>query len=392
MKHADDKLNEWLASELRKKLTNTGDQPDARLDANILNAAAGSNRSGLLVKVLMLLICGLLSVTPVADQLPTDKTTQAQHRIQSPAPVATGNAALSKQNAIEAGAGSTMPKRMKLDGGGNNRQVPVAESVIKSALALQEYAVVDPSDYGVANKDNTSDSMSLEMLTPVEGNFASPALELQAPTFTQTPVEPVQTSNKWNIIAGFTPMNSFQLIQIRANQQVTYQNFRFPSVLSGQKMAYKLHAGVETNGWQLMAAYTHFKHNFSFEIATDEYVFSQDGSGTILERNGIEMHEKQIMNMVGIGLTRNITFNKSIHQGFLARVGAEYSHDFSSRQSAVWGTLTIGRHINLTNNTSILIGPSLTYGLTRLRTASGRFNVQPYQIGIAVNFTYRGMR
>lgn len=408
MKHSDDDINEWLGSALKKRLTGTGDQPDPQLAGKILNAAGGRPHVGWWAGALILLICGVLSITPLADQ----KLTFDRSLVRKSPDLKSGrrneNLALhgSKQVGLENSASKVRytgsfrnPSRTRKLELADVHPAPLgakANAGITEAGNQTRFAEENKTVGGVG--DATPDPIelsgsgptairSLDMLTPHNVTFPmlpSTAHEILAHNGHE--VKPLDGHRPWNILFGVTPMNTFQLVHIKPNQPETYQNFSFAPVLSARKMAYKVHMGVEQSGWQLQATYNHFKQAFHYEIATDEYVINPTYSSQELIRKGVGMEENQTFNMIGIGLSKSILLGGHHSHGFVARVGLEYSHDFHARQSMAWGMLMIGRDIHLNGKTSLTLGPQLTYGLTKLNAAYGRFDVQPYQVGISMIF------
>ncbi|SEI52673.1 hypothetical protein SAMN05216327_102235 [Dyadobacter sp. SG02] len=409
MKHSDDEINEWMGSALRKKLTGTADQPDPRLAGIILNAAADRPVNTLWAKAIALLICSMLSITPLAH-----RKSAGQLALVSKTPdtgIAHRNKSINlngghpiELTADHAEAPRTTKSRFKAKA--KQTTEPKPESVLPAlskARGFEDVEVAEKqwpasSENIIAGNVDTSLSDSaviadngpvgvpdLKMLTARKSTFPTVAVaSVEIPGRNATQPKPKRAVQPWSILFGFSPMNTFQLIHIKPNQQVTYQNFRFAPALSAKKMAYKFHAGIEQNGWQLQASYTHFTQAFYYETATDEYILKQGNASQEWVRKGIGMEESQTLNMIGIGLSKKISFSSHKLTRYLANVGVEYSHDFSARQGIAWGTVMVGRQIYLSKSTSLVLGPHLTYGLTKLNAARGRFEVQPYQVGIAI--------
>jgi hypothetical protein len=193
----------------------------------------------------------------------------------------------------------------------------------------------------------------------------------------------------WGIIAGFTPLRTFQILTVRPGNGVVYQNFVLPTKISAQTVGYKFSAGVERKGFQLLLNYGQFKQSYRYEIATSEFLVGPDPSGNYqVVRKGIPQEENSIVRLVGVSVKKHTVRRSPFLRNYFGDVGAEFSRDLGARKNMVWVNAGFGKELFAGNNVVMTVGPYLEYSLSKLRNADNPFKIQPYQIGLSVGLRY----
>ncbi len=191
----------------------------------------------------------------------------------------------------------------------------------------------------------------------------------------------------WGIIAGFTPLRTFQILTVRPGNGVVYQNFVLPGKISAQTVGYKFSAGVERKGFQLLLNYGQFKQSYRYEIATSEFTVGPDLSGNYeVIRKGIPQEENSTVRLVGLAVKKHSVRRSHFLRNYFGDVGAEFSRDLSSKKNLVWINAGFGKELFAGGNVVMSVGPYLEYSLSKLRNPDNPFKIQPYQIGLSVDF------
>ncbi|MCF0056280.1 hypothetical protein [Dyadobacter sp. CY356] len=232
----------------------------------------------------------------------------------------------------------------------------------------------------------------LEIRAFIASNF-KPALKINKKELARNEQEKpgmVKTKKELKFLFNVTSMNTFQELTVRATPGIVYQNIGFPTKFSAKRLGTKLSGGVEKNGFQLLLTYGQFDQSFQYEIATDEFLVNDKNQmGDKIIRKGIKHDEKSTMKLIGIGLKKHSLITKNhVFRNYYGDVGMEYSRELTTRSNVLWGNAGIGKEIRISKNTSLTIGPYLEYSFIKLINPDSKFQVRPYQIGIAAGLRF----
>lgn len=209
-----------------------------------------------------------------------------------------------------------------------------------------------------------------------------------------TPGEPQKRyeflfKERWSLIAGLTPLRTFQILTVRPGNGVVYQNFVLPAKISAQTVGYKFSAGVERKGFQLLLNYGQFKQSYRYEIATSEFVVGPNLTGNYeVVRKGIPQEENSTVRLVGMAVKKHTVRRSHFLRNYFGDFGAEFSRDLTSRKNMVWVNAGFGKELFAGNNVIMTVGPYFEYSLSKLRNPDNPFKIQPYQIGLSVGLRY----
>lgn len=193
----------------------------------------------------------------------------------------------------------------------------------------------------------------------------------------------------WGLIVGLTPLRTFQILTVRPGNGVVYQNFVLPAKISAETVGYKLSAGVERKGFQLLLNYGQFKQSYRYEIATSEFVVGPGLSGNYeVVRKGIPQQENSTVRLVGMAVKKHVVRRSHFLRDYFGDVGAEFSRDLTSKKNLVWVNAGFGKELFASKNVVMTVGPYFEYSLSKLRNPDNPFKIQPYQIGLSVGLRY----
>jgi hypothetical protein len=209
-----------------------------------------------------------------------------------------------------------------------------------------------------------------------------------------TPAQPQKRyeflfKERWGVIVGLTPLRTFQILTVRPGNGVVYQNFVLPGKISAETVGYKLSAGVERKGFQLLLNYGQFKQSYRYEIATSEFTVGPDLSGHYeVVRKGIPQEENSTVRLVGMAVKKHVVRRSHFLRNYFGDVGAEFSRDLTSKRNLVWVNAGFGKELFAGNHVVMTVGPYIEYSLSKLRNPDNPFKIQPYQIGLSVGLRY----
>lgn len=194
---------------------------------------------------------------------------------------------------------------------------------------------------------------------------------------------------RWAILAGFTPLRTFQILTVRPGNGVVYQNFDLPSKISAETIGYKFHAGVERGGFQLLLNYGQFRQSYRYEIATGEFVVGPDLSGNYeVVRKGIPKEQNSTARLVGLSVKKHVVRRSHFLRNYYGDVGAEFSRELTSKSNMLWINAGFGKELFAGKDVALTVGPYVEYSVSKLRNPENPFKIRPYQIGLAVGVRY----
>jgi hypothetical protein len=375
MKHADDQVNERLRKALTDRFKILCDEPDPALSKIIFNSIQSRNRFARPVGFALMAFLTICVSIAVDDQ-----------KIRS--------------GVLRPVANRTQMKAGKVDTGSADAdlQKPVNRRVRKSISPKPE-RIISPSPWAGSGVSETrsphtipslaiSNTQTINGLERINNLPLRGYISMQMPDIAKPGKQPVWALQKknWNILIGFSPMNTFQVVRVTPQQQTAYQNFSFPTNFTREKMAYKSHAGIEHRGFQFLLHYSQVSQSFDYELATKDFILDNHGNPI---RKGLHKERDARLHLVGAGLRKNFEFNSLGLKDVFISTGLDFSRELSSKQNAQWATIGAGKQIRLNHNTSLLAGPYVEYSLHKWATHDAGLRVQPYQVGFSMIIKYK---
>ena len=382
MKLPDDEINDRLRRALTDKFSNTKEQPDPKLANIVLNSIHRRTGSTMPYRIALTTVLVLLTtMRPERYTVPSRSNPQTLHAtrptntqettysteidsithasINPPLSIEENNAVAQNRDIFEQKSIALPPDEVET----LSEKTPASGTTIKPDIELKNPDLLNNSGYISFNTLHLPG-----ILVPKENHSAEKPKEA------------------WNLLLEFTPMNTYQVVRIRSNQPVQYQNFEFPESFSNKKMAYQIQAGVERGGLQFHLGYAFSRQNFHYEIATNEFVFDKQNQ---VVRKGVSEQVDNTLHFGNIGISKELSFNKAKFNGYFVRVGADLSREFTTKQNLLWGTAAFGKEIPLGTGGLLNVGPYIEYSVNKMRSKDAGFMLQPYQAGISIQFKYR---
>jgi hypothetical protein len=375
MKYPDDQINERLRKALLARLSQIEDQPDPALARIVLASIAPGNRMAQQARwILTALFVLLFSISLYDPKLPA----RVLSRDASYVPVNPESIYAKGENQPRGGIIPSAQKEILSYRPSANSVVTATADLEKSVTGTFSSSPYNPGA-GLAAMDDLK-LLESRPAVPFEG-IPLPEIESVYQS-RRTPA----LKQRWGLVLGFTPMNTSHLVRINSANHPGYQNFNFPENFSSRKIAWKVQAGAEYKGFQLLLHYARVKQIFEYELATDEFVLDAQKNPL---RKGIEKQLDQTLEFAGLGIKKNIDLTAAGLKNYFVNAGLDYSRELTSKQNAFWVTVSAGRQVRLHQNTYLMIGPYAEYSLNRLNTSERGFQLQPYQVGFSFNLKYK---
>ena len=241
----------------------------------------------------------------------------------------------------------------------------------------------------INNNDNLVEKLQIAEITylnslPAHLNTPALAITDSIAYFEAAPVKKPKEGSEWTLLAGVTPLQSFQILNILPNQGQLYRNFQFPRSASFETLGYKLNAGVGKNGLQFLLSYGHYRQSVSYEVAGNEFEIVPNGSNAEARRKYASISSERTLKLAGLGIRKQVVPSAPALRAFYGVIGAEFTREFTEGKNMVWANAGIGRQVRVGRNTALHIGPYFEYGFTKLLNAEGSFQVKPYQVGLSI--------
>ncbi|TLV02704.1 hypothetical protein [Dyadobacter luticola] len=179
-------------------------------------------------------------------------------------------------------------------------------------------------------------------------------------------------------------LKSYQILTVPKSSGQDFQNFKFPSVFSLESVGYKFSVGLEKKGFQALLHYSTFRLKFSYEIAGNEYIVQNEGQSYTIVRPGTVVTENNKMDLLGIGLSKQVLWGNSPFRKYYASAGLEYSRAIQSKSHIGWINASIGRQFAVNRNVLIHVGPYAEFSPLKMSGANNPFLYQPYRVGISL--------
>ncbi|KAA0990152.1 hypothetical protein [Dyadobacter aurulentus] len=188
---------------------------------------------------------------------------------------------------------------------------------------------------------------------------------------------------KWSF--SVTPMQTFQVMKLWSTPQLSLQNIRFAPVLSLQSKAMKVSGGLEAFGMDFLVSYSYIGNRVHFETATDEYiVVPSDNQSYAVIRKGVPLIKEENLNLLSIGIRKNIMLDRGRLNHYRGAVGLDYSRILGSKRNMTMAGIGIYRQWGFGANASFSVGPYAQVGLTQKTVIPGIWKYRPYQLGISI--------
>jgi hypothetical protein len=226
---------------------------------------------------------------------------------------------------------------------------------------------------------------------PYSNDHLDPALKIISVVNTNENQEIYNRTKGFGFVFNVTPLNTIQVLTVKASPGVIYQNVSVPSGISLPRLGYKVSGGLTKNNFQFLLSYGQLSQSFGYEIASDEFELNtKDSKDLNFVPKGIQYQEYHKLSFVGIGLKRhNLIRNASVFQNYFGDVGLEFSREFRTDTNVLWGNVAIGKQFSINKSTWLTIGPYAEYSFTKMINPDTRFKIKPYQIGLSIGIKYR---
>jgi hypothetical protein len=143
--------------------------------------------------------------------------------------------------------------------------------------------------------------------------------------------------------------------------------------------------GVEKKGIQVLLHYSGFRQTYSYEIAGNDYLVESLGSAKYnVVRPGEKIHENKKVNLLGIGVNKQIRWGNNIRNAYYFTAGLEYSHSLTSQQGIGWVNLGVGKQFAISRHMMINLGPYAEFSPVKTSGAGDPFFYQPYRLGLSL--------
>ena len=193
----------------------------------------------------------------------------------------------------------------------------------------------------------------------------------------------------FGFVVNITPLNTVQVLTVKASPGVVYQNIRVPSEISLGRLGYKLTGGLTKGAFQFLLSYGQMNQSFGYEIASDEFELRKGSKDYAFVPKGIRYEENNKLKFVGLGIKRHgVVKSASVFQHYFGDVGLEFSRELQTNTNVLWGNLAIGKEFRLSENARLNVGPYVEYSFTKMVNPDTKFQIQPYQIGLSIGLTY----
>lgn len=122
-----------------------------------------------------------------------------------------------------------------------------------------------------------------------------------------------------------------------------------------------------------------------YQYSTDQYAVIENGSNQYaIQRLGDADTTNLSLNLLGLGVRKQIQFGGGILGRLFATAGLEYTRSLRARrQDLLFVNFTGGKKVAVSPQLSLTVGPYVEYSFTRLRVAE-QLKSRPYQIGLSV--------
>lgn len=192
-------------------------------------------------------------------------------------------------------------------------------------------------------------------------------------------------------IFNLSGLKTYQILSVPESVEQNFQNFRFPAAFAFESIGYKMSAGFEKKGFQVLLHYSSFRQSYSYEVAGNEYVLEQLGlTDYKFVRPGTIVQENRKMDLLGVGLRKEVLWGNSFSAGYFASVGVEYAQALQSQQGTGWINAGLGRQLPLSRKAVLHLGPYAEFTPFKIKGQNSLILNQPYRVGISMSLKLVG--
>lgn len=203
----------------------------------------------------------------------------------------------------------------------------------------------------------------------------SSALSVEQPTKARTRI-------RW--LASVAPLSTYQLMTVVAKPDAYIQRVHTPSALSGPTWGYQLSAGAEWRQATLQVTVGQIRRWAYYELATNTFDIESIGPKQyeVVQREQ-SVAENVSLTMLGLRISKQYTLGRDTSP-YYVQLGGEASYVPHTHQSLVWAGAGLGANLPLGKAYQLQVGPTVSYGLSRLWSAQQQLIIHPYLVGVAL--------
>ncbi|KAA0992839.1 hypothetical protein [Dyadobacter aurulentus] len=402
MKSPEDHIDDGLRDALKRRFDDFEMKPDPSLKKNIFTELKiwqkdnNFQRNWIIGLTLVLFLTGAFfyrtTRDSVAKQIPSGRLVSVHSKVSTKSGLE--EAAVDAKGINTNEVAPAGPVRLVIE-----KSKAVSLKKVKAELSRSVEATVDLQEADEKSPDELIGTGQAEERTEVilDNDFVLldnlPAhfnnLEMPVPKPGTAEVSnkerPNITGRGWTILAGVTPVKTFQVLNVISNPGFIYQNFRFPSSASLETLGFKANAGIANNGFEFVVSFSQYKQSVRYEKAGNEFeVVPGSANDAKIRRKFSTIDSDRVLKLAGIGVRKQFVPRAPAFRDFYAVLGTEFSRELTQGSNMVWLNAGIGRQVGIGRNTTLQIGPYLEYGFTKFLSAEGAFQVKPYQVGLSV--------
>ncbi len=185
-------------------------------------------------------------------------------------------------------------------------------------------------------------------------------------------------------LVSVVPLTTLQRVVLLPKADSRVQDVIFPNGLT-QTSGFKASLGIEKKGVQATLNVSQFHLRSYYQYSTDQYVVDENATNQYtIKRLGVTDTTNFSVQTIGLSLRKQIHFGSPLVGRLFTTIGAEYAHSFAGPTNQFFFVnLTAGKHITLSRQAALSIGPYLDYSFTQLLTAN-QLRVRPYQVGLSI--------
>jgi hypothetical protein len=417
MKSPENHTDDGLRDALKRRFDDFEMKPDPMLKKNIFAALRvwqkdkNFQRNWIVFLTLAILFTGTLfhrsSRNPVVKEMPHSAKVNTNRLPEAAKPALAAAAVETKhiaENRVAAKSVGLVEKSSIVKQTGPVTSIEVQHNLETNRnVAVPSERTIDPTpnlpdreninaleavDKEVINEDPGSKvEENLALLDNLPAHFASPLMQVPEPVLLDSSyfVKSKTANHGWTILAGVTPVKTFQVLNVISNPGFIYRNFQFPRSASLETLGYKLNAGIGKNGFEFLISYSHYRQSVRYEQAGDEFEILPGGTNDAqVRRKFTAVNSDRTLRLVGLGVRKQFVPRAPAFRDFYASIGTELSTELTQGGTMAWLNAGIGRQVMVGKSGTLQVGPYFEYGFTKLLSREGAFQVKPYQVGLSI--------
>lgn len=195
-------------------------------------------------------------------------------------------------------------------------------------------------------------------------------------------------AGKLSFIFNATSFQSVQQVKILPRSESRIQDVAFPQIFSA--LGYKLGAGAEKHGFQLTANFSRINTQLGYAFASDDYKIVETAPNEYqIRRLTNKWYHSRSVNLVGLGIKKQIDFKSRLFGQLYSNVGAEYTKTLSpGSRGFLFANVSSGKRFTLNSSLSVSVGPYFEYCFGKMNAADGQIGIRPSQIGLLLGWKF----